>query len=174
MLKQLSREELWLLAQGQSDCRSCSTQTNWQHWTIGASRGGCPVVRRPFESYCGWVSPRRGLWCRDDEETRAQMGALFGGGDWLGEFQQLVEDDGLSREEAIIELYKRRLKRAGDFEFVRSIRVLKPDSDRPYFHLVYATRHAKGVNRACQGRERVLRAAGGGARHADPRLNDGW
>jgi len=80
----------------------------------------------------------------DDAYTTAQMDALFGGGDWHGEFERLLAS-GLLREEAIIELYKGRLKRAGAFEHVKSIRILKPDSDRAYFHLVFATRHAKGI-----------------------------
>jgi hypothetical protein len=51
----------------------------------------------------------------------------------------------MSREDAILRLYKNRLAEFGGFQSVKSIQVLKPTSDRTYFHLVYGTRHIKGI-----------------------------
>lgn len=60
---------------------------------------------------------------------------LFGGTGW---------DPSMS-EAQTVQLYCERVKMAGKFSHVTSTRILKPISDRTYFHLVYATRHWKGV-----------------------------
>jgi hypothetical protein len=49
------------------------------------------------------------------------------------------------REEAIVEIYRRRLKSSSEIKFVTSTRILKPLADRAYFHLVYGTNHWKGL-----------------------------
>ncbi|MFP6746707.1 MAG: hypothetical protein VCD66_03795, partial [Alphaproteobacteria bacterium] len=76
-------------------------------------------------------------------EIAASFDALFGG-DWYPEWQSLI-GLGLSREAAAIEVYTTRLKKAGNYAFVTSTRILKPGADRSYFHLIYATRHWKGI-----------------------------
>lgn len=65
---------------------------------------------------------------------------LFGGPGWAPVFQT-----GRAREDAIVELYRDRLRAAGTFKYVTSTRVLKPISDRSYFYLVYGTRHVRGL-----------------------------
>jgi three-Cys-motif partner protein len=52
---------------------------------------------------------------------------------------------GQRREEAIVELYRERMRSAGDFSYVTSTRILKPTADRSYFYLLYGTRHVKGL-----------------------------
>ncbi|MEO1243720.1 MAG: three-Cys-motif partner protein TcmP [Pseudomonadota bacterium] len=76
-------------------------------------------------------------------EIAATFNALFGD-EWFDEWKLLTEG-GLSREAAAIEVYKRRLKQAGNFEYVTSTRILKPTADRSYFYLIYGTRHWKGI-----------------------------
>lgn len=49
------------------------------------------------------------------------------------------------RETASLECYKEQLRTIGGFSYVTSTRILKPHSDRAYFHLVYATRNPKGI-----------------------------
>lgn len=49
------------------------------------------------------------------------------------------------RETASVELYKEQLRKTGAHTYATSTRILKPLSDRSYFHLVYATRNAKGI-----------------------------
>lgn len=96
--------------------------------------------------------------------TAASYNKLFGDG-WYDEWQ-LLHADGLSREAATIEVYSRRLKRAGNFEHVTSTRILKPTKDRSYFYLIYATQHWKGVQefravekRAIDEQEHLRKAA---------------
>lgn len=49
------------------------------------------------------------------------------------------------REAASLECYKAQLRTVGNFTYVTSTRILKPLSDRAYFHLVYATRSPQGI-----------------------------
>lgn len=52
---------------------------------------------------------------------------------------------GADRERKILTLYLERFRQAGKFAHVTSTRILHPVKDRTYFHLVYGTRHPKGV-----------------------------
>jgi three-Cys-motif partner protein len=49
------------------------------------------------------------------------------------------------RESAAVDLYMQQVRSVGDFAYVTSSRILKPLSERAYFHLIYATRNPKGV-----------------------------
>jgi len=69
---------------------------------------------------------------------------LFGDNDWRADLGEAVARLG-SRDAAIIEIYLKRLKRAGDFSYVGSTRIRNPDKDRTYFHLAYGTRHPAGM-----------------------------
>lgn len=69
-----------------------------------------------------------------------QMNELFGGPGW-----EAVIQSSPRREEAIIGLYRERMRAIGSFKFVTSTRIMKPTMDRSYFYLVYGTRHLKGL-----------------------------
>jgi three-Cys-motif partner protein len=81
----------------------------------------------------------------DDPRPNIAQGfdELFGAA-WYDEWRAL-HDAGMTREAAAIRVYTERLKKAGNYAFVTSTRILKPASDRAYFYLIYATRHRKGV-----------------------------
>ena len=77
-------------------------------------------------------------------EVSESFAPLFGGPGWNEEIAGLVAQ-GFAREDAIVQMYSNRLCKTGAFSFGTSTRILKPLSDRTYFHLVYATRHWKGL-----------------------------
>ena len=86
---------------------------------------------------------------------------LFGGPGWETAVRTAVR-----REDAIVDLYRERMRSAGGFTHVTSTRVLKPTHDRSYFYLVYGTRHFKGLvefreveRKAVDEQERVRSAA---------------
>ena len=56
-----------------------------------------------------------------------------------------AEDQDWDREDALLEVYRRRVKRFGSYDYVTTTRIKKPLEERSYFHLVYATRNWKGV-----------------------------
>lgn len=82
----------------------------------------------------------------EDEEAskRLKLDQTFGDNLWLGEVYAYIEA-GFSRETSLLLTYRKRLKEAGNFPFATSTRILYPASDRTYFHLVYGTRHRKGI-----------------------------
>ncbi|MEA2328256.1 MAG: hypothetical protein QOE68_3215, partial [Thermoanaerobaculia bacterium] len=51
----------------------------------------------------------------------------------------------LDREERLVRLYMRNVKRAGGFEYLSTAIVFKPGIESTHFNLIYATRNAKGV-----------------------------
>ena len=66
--------------------------------------------------------------------------------DLLGiDFPSLRRLSGAELESAIVYKYSELIKREGNFEYVCSLPVMKPDMDSFNFHLIYATRHWKGV-----------------------------
>jgi len=77
-------------------------------------------------------------------ETIATFDPVFGGPDWYKEIESRIAA-GMEREEAILAVYLERLRSAGRFTHVTSTPVLKPLSQRAYFHLVYGTHHRKGL-----------------------------
>jgi three-Cys-motif partner protein len=54
--------------------------------------------------------------------------------------------EGRDREDAIVSAYADRIAAVGKFVCVPTTVVLHPTKDRTHFHLVYATRHLKGVD----------------------------
>lgn len=77
-------------------------------------------------------------------EIAATFNPLFGGAGWDLEVERRVMM-GHSREDAILEVYRERLRKIGQFPHVTSTRILKRLAERSYFHLVYGTRHWKGL-----------------------------
>ena len=83
-----------------------------------------------------------------EEATRRKASSYdscFGGSDWYDEYTDLT-GGGLSREDALLETYRRRVKRFGSIDYVTTARIKKPYQERAYFHLVYGTRSWKGVH----------------------------
>jgi three-Cys-motif partner protein len=74
-----------------------------------------------------------------DEANERSLDRFFGATDWR------PIRTSTDREAASLDLYKEQLRATGGFTYVTSTRILKPLSDRAYFHLVYATRNPKGI-----------------------------
>jgi len=102
------------------------------------------------------------------EDPRSEIAATFDdlfGPDWFQEWEELRRY-GFSREAAAIEVYTTRLRNAGNFNYVTSTRILKPQVDRSYFYLIYGTQYWKGIQefrdverKAINTQERVRNAA---------------
>ncbi len=74
-----------------------------------------------------------------DTSTEQSLDRFFGTTDW----RDIRKAD--DREAASVTKYVEQLRFVGGYAYVTSTRVLKPLSDRAYFHLVYATRSPKGI-----------------------------
>ncbi len=77
-------------------------------------------------------------------EVIRTLDSTFGGHGWQREIEERIAD-GMNREDAVVETYRRRFKAAGNFPYATTTRVLNPLADRTYFYLVYGTRHRKGL-----------------------------
>ena len=80
----------------------------------------------------------------EDESLIPGLDNLFGGSGWREEISKLMEDE-WPRESAVLRVYQDRVRKAGEFKYVTSVRVLNPLQDRTFFYLVYGTKHPKGV-----------------------------
>jgi len=76
------------------------------------------------------------------QQTEQSFLRLFGSKEFKKEVEGLV---GINREDALVEEYRAIVAARGKFKFTCSAIVLHPEFDRTRFHLIYATRHAKGV-----------------------------
>lgn len=77
-------------------------------------------------------------------ELATSFDPLFGGPGWNLEVDQHISR-GETREEALLDVYCERVRQLGQHRHITSTRILKPITDRSYFHLVYGTNHWKGL-----------------------------
>ena len=78
----------------------------------------------------------------DLDEAEESFLQLFG-----SDVRDLIQDlPAQEREEKLVGEYMRRVKKRGGFEFINSTVVFKPDVETTHFHLIYATRHERGVD----------------------------
>lgn len=76
------------------------------------------------------------------EQTRQSFEALFGSGDYQAEIHGLSKQE---RADTLVQLYAQNVKKTGSFSHVCTAIVLHPEINRTHFHLIYGTRHPKGV-----------------------------
>lgn len=111
-------------------------------WTGFGLRRITPILQhRPGEVLVNFMFDYVNRFLDDPRpEIASSFDELLGGPGWTS-----VVQPGQRREDAIIELYRDRMRSSGGFKHVTSTRVLKPLADRSYFYLIYGTRHVKGL-----------------------------
>lgn len=73
---------------------------------------------------------------------RKSFDGLFGPIDYRDRIEGLVGQD---REDELVRCYRDAIRKTGGYDYVCPAIVLHPQIDRTHFHLLYATRNAKGV-----------------------------
>src|SRR2546422_7173999 len=112
-------------------------------WTGFGLRKITPILQhRPGEVLVNFMFDHINRFLKEDIDPSIarSFDELLGGPGWDAALKA-----GGQREDAIIELYRERMRAAGGFKHVTSTRILKPTADRAYFYLVYGTRHVKGL-----------------------------
>jgi three-Cys-motif partner protein len=95
------------------------------------------------------------------EDERPEIDAGFKGLFGDSKFREKCKDlRGKSREDALIFEYADRVSRTGNFPHVPITLIPHPTNDRTHFHLVYATRHLKGVEVFKEAERKILYLAG--------------
>ena len=110
-------------------------------WTGFAMDNITPVLRhQPGEVMVNFMYDFINRFINLPEPTNEQsLDRFFGTNTWWD------IRNASDRETASLDCYQDQLRTAGSYLYVTSTRILKPQSDRAYFHLVYATRNPKGV-----------------------------
>lgn len=109
--------------------------TGWQ--LAGISRIKPLLELNPGEVLINLMSPFIGRFIKDNKTDFSDL---------LGEdFPALRALSGAALESAIVEKYCELIKIVGKFKYVCSLPVMNPDLDSFNFHLIYATRHERGV-----------------------------
>jgi three-Cys-motif partner protein len=111
-------------------------------WAGFAMESMAPLLRvRPGEVLINLMTSHMRRFLKT-EKSAASFRSLFGR-DIREQLEGLVGED---REEKAVGEYMRGVKSAGEFLYVGSAIVFKPEVETPYFHLIYATRNNKGVS----------------------------
>lgn len=76
------------------------------------------------------------------DDTQQSLRRLFGSGTFQREIAQL---HGADRDDYIVDEYASIARLHGDFTFSSNAIVLHPEIDRAHFHLIYLTRHRRGI-----------------------------
>lgn len=105
-------------------------------WTGFALKTVAALLQKRGEVLVNFMFDHINRFLGHEAEART-FEALFGGPGW----NEAVGEG----EAAILDFYQQRLKELCGFTYATRTRILKPLSDRTYFHLVYATRHPKGL-----------------------------
>ena len=140
------RIENWDFAEHISDIvRYCSTQRTFSFilidpwgWKLAGISLIAPLLKlKPGEVVINLMSSFITRFINDTETDLSDL---------LGEdFPELRRLSGSELEFAVVRKYCNLIKREGGFSYVCALPVMKPDSDAFNFYLIYATRHAKGV-----------------------------
>lgn len=77
-----------------------------------------------------------------DPGIRDSFDRLYGPIDYLARISGLTGQD---RQDELVRCYCDAIRSTGDFDYVCPAIVLHPENNRTHFHLLYATRNAKGV-----------------------------
>ncbi len=89
-----------------------------------------------------------------DERSHPGFVDLFGSPG----FRERVEGlSGVDLDDALTAEYMANLRRRGEYPYVMPAIVLHPEIDRTHFHLIYATRHEKGVEVFKEAERRAMR-----------------
>ena len=113
-------------------------------WNIDLSRIA-PLLRQRGEVLINFMYEHFKRFVEDARpEIRASYEKPFGGLPW----RKMIDDEiasGLSKEEAILEVFKAAVKEVCGFDYVASARIRHRKLDKSHFYLVYGTRHPKGL-----------------------------
>lgn len=115
--------------------------TGWKGFAMDVI---APLIQlQPCEVLVNFMTGHIGRFIEDERVgLKESFRRVFGDHSYEARIEGL---EGREREDEIVSTYATRLSAVGNFPFVCSTFVLQPTRDRTHFHLVYATRHLRGV-----------------------------
>ena len=124
-------------------------------WTGFAMKTIQPLLQlRPGEVLVNFMTRHIKRFIDAPEKMRhEEFEQLFGSDEYKQIPQGLNPQD---REDAMVQLYMRGLRQAGGFTYACAAMVLHPEIEATHFHLIYATRHPKGVEVFKEAEKRAM------------------
>ena len=101
------------------------------------------LTHQPSELIINFMFDSINRFIETDKEEE-NFNKLFGGTEWK---EDLNLDQTTDREKSIVNYYKSLLKEKADWNYVTNSIIPYPEKDKTYFHLLYATRHIKGLKK---------------------------
>lgn len=111
------------------------------------------LVNFMYEHFRRWIDDKR-------PEIRRSQDRALGGPEWRHQYKELLTR-GVEKETAVLEVFKAQLKRVGGYKHVASARIRNPLAARTHFHLVYGTRHERGLTEFRNVEKKVMVAEEG-------------
>jgi three-Cys-motif partner protein len=113
-------------------------------WTGFAMRTIAPLLQlRPGEVLINFMTGHILRFAEHpDSPIQQSFDGLFGSSDYRNRIAGLTGQD---REDELVRSYCDAVRTVGGYDYVCPAIVLHPENDRTHFHLLYATRHARGV-----------------------------
>ncbi len=113
-------------------------------WNIDLSRIA-PLLKQRGEVLINFMYEHFKRFVEDERpEIRASYDKPFGGLPWRDMIEEQISY-GLSKELAILEVFKTAVKKVAGFDYVASARIRHRKLDKSHFYLIYGTRHPKGL-----------------------------
>ncbi|MBL8694190.1 MAG: three-Cys-motif partner protein TcmP [Planctomycetes bacterium] len=113
--------------------------TGWKGFPLKTIR---PLLQlSPGEVLINFMTSHARRFITLDQE-KENFDALYGDPEWRTELSPLSGDE---RDDAMVRLYAQRIRAAGGFQFVNYTPIFHRAEDRTHFHLIYVSRHQKGV-----------------------------
>lgn len=78
-------------------------------------------------------------------KIRDSYNGALGSVEWRTTRLAQLLSEGLNREEAVVELFRERLKTVGQYKYVLCSRIRRSTAERTHFYLFYGTRHQRGL-----------------------------
>jgi len=112
-------------------------------WTGFAMETISPILSyRPCEVLINFMGHIHRFLDSPQGGTQESFKELFGSLDFKSRIQGMT---GLDKQDAVVEAYGQSVCATGGFTSIGTAVILHPEQDKTHFHLIYATRHPKGV-----------------------------
>lgn len=127
-------------------------------WSFDLQRLAPLLQRRPGEVLVNFMYEHFRRFIDDQRaDIRASQDRAFGGPGWRERYSALIAQ-GLTKEDAVLEVFKYQLRKVCGFDYVASARVRHPLKSQTHFYLVYGTRHVKGLVKFRDAEKEALRS----------------
>jgi three-Cys-motif partner protein len=124
-------------------------------WTGFAMQTIAPLLQlRPGEALINFMTGHILRFAEHpDGAVQQSFDQLFGSSEYR---KRIVGLTGQDRQDELVRSYCDAVRAAGKYDYVCPAIVLHPEDDRTHFHLLYATRHLKGVEVFKQAEKRAM------------------